>query len=173
MRLRDFIEHPLVHSAFAGIGVDQHHLRPANQQVSNTTLSIDPLPGGPGVWDITVPFDAQVVVFSLRSAHNCAEAGGMSGLIGIADRNSLHTTCADFGEHGTFGTTSYNAIYSKLSGAMNLSDKYFSSASDAIVLTDAYLIATGPVTRVLRTVWTNYGALVRTLAVWGQIGVLA
>jgi hypothetical protein len=173
MRLRGHREHPGEHAALTGVGVDQHHGRPSNAEVSNTTLTVDPLPGGPGVWDIPVPLDARVVKFSLRSGHTCSEGGGKAGVHGVATRSQLEATTFSLGGHGTIATSAYNACYSKRASAMNLSHKVFSAAdTESLALTEAYLTLTGPTTRVLRLVWTNYGTTVDTLNCWGEVQVV-
>jgi len=173
MRLNQPLRHLLSHSAYTNIGVDDHHDRPINIQVSNTVQVIQPLPGGPGVWDISVTLEASVVMFSFRSAHDCEPgAGGKAGVVGIATRNQLDAAAITLGGHGLPATTAYHAAYAKRAAALNLSDKIFSVGGDDIVLTDAYLTLTGPTTRVLRTTWTNYSAGNRTLDVRGQVQVI-
>jgi hypothetical protein len=173
MRLTKHTEHPNEHAALTDVGVDQHHDRPSNIEVSNTSLTVDPLPGGPGVWDIPVPLDARVVKFSLRSNHACSEGGGMAGVHGVATRSQLEATTFSLGGHATITTTAYNASYSKKASAANLSHKVFSAAAtESLALTEAYLTLTGPMTRVLRLVWTNYGVVVDTLNCWGEIQVI-
>jgi hypothetical protein len=176
MRLRDFMEHALDHAAYAAsITVDQHHVKPSSIQVSNTTLVVPPLPGGPGQWDIALPFDAQAVLFNFRSAHLLLGTG-VAGLTGVARRNSPYATdtvVASLGGDAPFaGYGSYNCIYAKAAGSLQLSHKIFSSAGQDITLTDAWIETTGPTARVLRTWWTNFGAGNRTLNVWGEVAVL-
>lgn len=172
MRLQDFIEHSLAHADYV-IGVDQHHIKPSSIQVANTSLSVSPLPGGPGVWDIALPYDAQVVLFSFRSNRTIAEGTGKAGVTGVASRNSLRSTAASLGGHSDLvGYGHYNCIYSKAGGSMQLSHKVFSDTGLYIALTDAWIETTGPTTRVLRTYWTNYGANYYTLNCWGQVAVL-
>ena len=171
MRLHDVLEHPLLHSDYL-ITVDQHHIRPYNLQASNTTLSVAPLPGGPGVWDISVHVDTLAALFSLRSIHTSAEGVANSGITGIAFRQQLHTTVFSFGGQGNLGVSSYNAVYSKPGGSTQLSHKIFDSAGDFIALTDAWLFLTSPTTRVLRTYWTNYGSSYKTLNCWGEIAIM-
>lgn len=172
MRLPDCIEHPLAHSAYA-ILADQHHIKPTSVQIANTTLSVSPLPGGPGVWDIALPFDAQAVIFSLRSNRTIAEASGKSGLVGVASRLITKTSCASIGGHADLaGYGAYSCVYSKAGGSVQLSHKIFASDGTDIALTDAWINLTGPTTRVLRTYWTNYGASYKTLDVSGQVAVL-
>lgn len=172
MRLRDPLRHAAEHDALTNVGADQHHDQPENIEVSNTTQTIDPLPGGPGVWDISVPLDARVAKFSFRSNHTVAEGGAKAGVHGIATRSSLETTTFSLGGHGTMTTTAYNACYSKKAAAMNLSHKVFSSGGDDIVLTDAYLYLVSASVRVLRTTWTNYGGSVYTLNCWGEVQII-
>jgi len=172
MRLQDYLEHPLVHSSFA-VTIDQHHIKPSVVQATNTVLSVSPLPGGPGVWDIALPFDAQAVIFNLRSNRTVAEASGKAGVTGVASRLITKTSCASLGGHMDLsGYGSYNCIYSKPGGSTQLSHKVFASDGTDIALTDAWINLTGPTTRVLRTYWTNYGASYKTLDVTAQIAVL-
>lgn len=172
MRLPDPLGQPTLHAALTAVGADDHHLRPDVVTASNTTQSIDPLPGGPGVWDIPVDLDAVVVLFSLRSPHVTEQAGGMAGVTGIATRSSLDAASASLGGSGTLSSTSYNAIYTKASGALNLSHKVFASTGADISLTEAHLVLTSATTRVLRLVWTNYSFGKRTLNARAEIGVL-
>jgi len=177
MRLVDPLEHALDHAGYAAsLTVDQHHIKPSNIQVVNTTLVISPLPGGPGQWDIALPFEALAVMFSFRSEHIVAEGGGMAGVTGVARRDSAYntrTTVASLGGHAqTVGYGSYNCIYSKAASSLHLSHKVFSSGGADIALTDAWIETTGPTTRVLRTWWTNFSAGNKTLWVSGQVAVL-
>jgi hypothetical protein len=173
MRLDDALRHPTTHAALTDVTPDQHHDRPANTEVSNTSLAIAPLPGGPGVWDIAVPVDARVVMFSLRSNRTITpEGGGKAGVLGIATRSQSEASTASLGGHSIFTEASYNAIFTKVAGAMVLSHKVFSSTGIDVALTDAYLVLTAPDTRVLRTTWTNYGAAVATLNCWGEVQVI-
>jgi len=172
MRLADPRQHPAVHAALTGVLPEQHHIRPSNVETSNTSLVVPPLPGGPGVWDISVPYDALVVAFYFRSALTVDDGGGKAGVSGIATRSQLQTTALSHGGDSTTAMTARNAWYSKVAAALNLSHKVFSSVGDAIALTDAWLYATGPSTRVLRTYWTNYGVALKTLNCWAEIAVL-
>lgn len=172
MRLPNWLEHPTVHSVLTNVGPDNHHRQPTALSAVNTTQVIPPLPGGPGVWDIAIPFDTLAVIFSLRSPHLGEAAGGMSGVTGIATRNSLDAATASLGGEGNLTSTSYSAMYAKAAAALNLSHKIFDSAGADISLTDIYLIATGPSTRVLRTQWTNYSAGNRTLSCYAELGLL-
>lgn len=175
MRLQDFLEHALSHGDYSGITVDQHHIKPSSIQVSNTILVVPPLPGGPGQWDIALPFDAAAVLFNFVSAH-VIWGTGKAGVTGVAKRNSAYatdTTVASLGGDQIFGGYgTYNCIYSKVSGALQLSHKIFSSGGADIALTDAWIETTSSTTRVLRTWWTNFAAANRTLNVWGEVAVL-
>lgn len=167
--------HAIAHDAYSNVGVDDHHIQPTNVEVSNTTLVVAPLPGGPGQWDIPVDFNAQAVMFTFRSNRTVELASAKAGVIGIANRNSLHTATFSAGGDvtvGAIGQTAYGAIYAKAGATLYLSHKIFSSGGSDIALTDCYLVATGPSTRVLRTTWTNFSAGNRTLNCWGQVGVL-
>lgn len=172
MRTQDLLRHALVHSAYSGVGVDDHHVQPTNVEVSNTTLVVPPLPGGPGQWDIPVAFDAQAVMFTFRSNRTVELASAKAGVIGVATRSSLDASTFSAGGDVSIGTTAYAAIYTKVGAALYLSHKIFDSAGADIALSDVYLAATGPSTRVLRTLWTNFSAGNRTLNVWGEVGVL-
>lgn len=172
MRLKDSVHHPLDHAGLTNVTADQHHDQPENIEASNTSLQVYPLPGGPDEWDISVPYEANVVLFSLRSNHTCGEGSSKSGVIGIATRSQFEASTVSLGGHGTISSGAYNASYSKKASALNLSHKIFSSAGDDIALTDAYLYATGPSTRVLRLVFTNYGASLLTLNCWAEIQVI-
>ncbi|MGD9156787.1 MAG: hypothetical protein PVG39_00135 [Desulfobacteraceae bacterium] len=173
MRLKEYREHPATHAALSNVGIDQHHDRPENIEVSNTSLLVYPLPSGPYTWDISVPLNAKVVKFSFRSNHTVAEGGGKAGVHGIATRNQFETTVFSLGGHGTTSITSYNAVYSKVASATNLSHKVFSQAdTESVCLTDAYLTLISGTERVLRTIWTNYGGSIETLNCWGEVQVI-
>jgi len=171
MRLEDYLMRALDHGVYVNVGTHDHHDQPENIEVSNTTLSVQPLPGGPGVWEIDIPDEATLVMFSFRSNHTVANGGAKAGVIGVANDNSLHTTAMGLGGHGTLGTSAYNHVYAKPAAALNLSDKIFSAGGDLISLTEAYITGTVP-NRKLRTEWTNYGASTLTLNCWGQIAVI-
>jgi hypothetical protein len=172
MRLYDPLGHPIDHDALTNVGPDDHHDRPENIEIANTTLSVPPLPGDPKAWDISVPFDAQVVKFSLRSNRTIAEGSAKAGVHGIATRSSLEATTFSLGGETSAAISAYNAAYSKKAAALNLSHKIFSSSGSNIALTDAYLTLIDASTRVLRLVWTNYGASSYTLNCWGEVQVI-
>jgi hypothetical protein len=172
MRLLSPLGHPLDHSALTNVLPDQHHDRPINIEVSNTTLNIYPLPGGPGQWDIAMPLNARIVKFSFQSNKVIAEGSGKAGVHGIATRSQFETTTFSLGGHGTTTTTAYNACYSKKASTMNLSHKVFASVGYYISLTEAYLTLISASERVFRTVWTNYGASIYTLHCIGQVQVI-
>jgi len=174
MRLPDPLLHALAHAAYSGVTVDQHHLKPVSVQASNTSLVVPPLPGGPSFWDISVPFAAQAVVFHFASVRYLTDGNGKAGVTGIANTQQfLAAAAVSIGGKATFmGYGSYSAVYTKASGALQLSDKTFDSTGDFIALTDAWLVATGPSTKVLRTQWTNYGSGNKTLNAYGEVGVL-
>jgi hypothetical protein len=173
VRLRDFLRHPLAHAALTNVSTDQHHVRPGNLEVANTTLTVYPLPGGPDEWDIVIPYAAQAVLFSFRSSNTTAEGGGKAGVVGIATRNQFDASTCSTGGHGTISSSSYNAVYTKRASALNLSHKVFASTGADVSLTEAYLYETVPgTTRVFRTVWTNYSAGLRTLNCWGEVAIL-
>lgn len=172
MRLKDF--NPELHKMLSNILPNQHHLQPYNIEVSNTTLNVSPLPGGPGVWDISIPYDTHVIKFGFRSPWTCAEGSGKAGIVGFTTRNGMtEATVMSAGGHGIISNTAYVAVYSKAAGAMNLSHKVFNALpGNYISLTDIYLTTTGPTTRVLRTQWTNYGTSYKTLNVWGEVQII-
>jgi hypothetical protein len=172
MRLQYLLEHPLIHSIYSGIGIDNHHDQPENIEAENTSLSVQPLPGGPGIWDIVVPLNANIVLFTFRSQHLVQDTGAMAGVTGIATRTLQHASSVDIGGATAMVDANKAVFYCKPGGALNLSDKIFSSAGTFITLTDAYLYLLNPTTRVLRTYWTNYGASILTLDARGQISVI-
>jgi len=173
MRTKDSVLHMLNHTGLTGVGADQHHLQPANLEISNTSLVVYPLPGGPYDWDIAIPYDTVACLFQLRSAHVVELAGATAGVVGVATRSSLWAATASVGGDTSITQTAYAAIYSKAAAAMNLSHKIFSSAGDAIALTEAYIVTTGPSTRKLRLTFTNYGASLKTLNCWGEVALLS
>lgn len=173
MRLKDLPQAVLDHSDLSNITDDQHHLRPSVISASNTTLIVPPLPGGPGEWDIAVPFDTSLVLFSFRSPWAVELSGAVAGVTGVATRSSLDASTASLGGQGNVISAAYNAIYTKAGAALNLSHKVFDAElNNSIALTDVAITATGPSNRVLRTYWTNYSAGNRTLSVYAEIGVL-
>lgn len=172
MRTQDLLKHALAHSVYSNVGAEDHHIQPSNIEVSNTTLVVAPLPGGPGVWDIPVDYDAVAVMFTFRSNRTVELSNAKAGVTGIATRSSLDASTFSAGGNVSIGQTAYGAIYTKVGAALYLSHKIFDSAGADIALTDIYLTATGPSTRVLRTTWTNFSAGNRTLNVWGEVGVL-
>jgi len=172
MRPEDALKHPTLHSAISNVLADQHHEAPSNIETSNTTLSVAPLPFGPGTWDVSVPYDTQAAIFSLRSNRTIELDTGKSGIVGVATRSSLHAATAGLGGHGVITTTAYAHCYAKAGGALYLSAKIFDSTGNYIALSNAYLTATGPSTRVFRTDWTNFAASYKTLNVWAELLVL-
>lgn len=171
MRLEDNLKHPLDHAGLSNVTIDQHHDQPENIEISNTTLSVEPAPGGPGTLDISMPSGANVVKFSLRSNRTVAEGYGKAGVHGIANRDQFDTTTFSLGGDTSIAITSYNACYTKVASHINLSHKVFSSVGDDIALSDAYLVA-NQWTVVLRLVFTNYGASTKTLNCWGEVQVI-
>lgn len=172
MRLRDLLQMARSHGALINVGIDDHHDQPENIEASNTTLSVEPLPGGPGVWDIPVPYEASVVLFSFRAARIIGQANARCGVTGIATRSRTHASSMSLGGPVSWPNPSQQAFYAKPGNALNLSHKVFSSGGQWISLSDAWLEATGPSTRVLRTEWTNYGYAYYTLSAYGEIAVL-
>jgi len=173
VRPEDLLRHPTIHAAISNVTADQHHVAPSNSEVSNTTLSVAPLPFGPGQWDLPVPLSTVAAIFSFRSNRTIELASGKSGVVGVATRSSLEAATAGLGGHGLITTTAYAHTYAKAAAALYLSAKIFDSTGADIALTDAYLTLTGPSTRVLRTTWTNFAAGYRTLNVWGEILLLS
>lgn len=172
MRLKDQLMHSLIHANYINVGIDDHHDQPENIEVINTTLSVPPLPAGPGVWDIAMPFNASVVLFAFRSPRIVETSQARAGVTGIATRNMLEAAAASIGGWTSITTASKVAFYSKPGGALNLSHKIFTGSGNYISLSDIWLAQTGPSTRVLRTQWTNYGFFYYTLDVRGEIQVL-
>lgn len=172
MRPQDQLQHPLIHAALSNVLPEQHHMKPDRVVVSNTTLAVPPLPGGPSSWDIAVDFDAVAVIFNLRSVRTVAEGAGKAGVIGIATRSILEASCASLGGYTSIPISAQNSWYTKPGGSLLLSHKVFDNAGEYIALTDAHLTLTGPTTRVLRLWWTNYAASYKTLDARGLVGVL-
>jgi len=159
------------HDGAANVGVDDHHIRPSNIEDSNTTLSVAPLPGGPGTWDIAIPFDAVAVKATLRGPITTQPGGpGKVGVILICSRDFLEGSTVAFGS--PTGSSNYGALYSQAGGALYLSDKFFSNTYGEIALSNARIVQTGPSTRVLRLEFTNFAAGYRTLQCWAEIGVV-
>ena len=173
MRTRSSLKHRLDHTGLNGVTPDQHHLAPSNIETSNTTDTVDPLPGGPTIWDISVPYDAIAVHFAFRSNHSTEFSTAKAGVRGVATRSLLEASAFSVGGHGTLGTSSYHAVYSKKAACIDLSHTVFSASGDDICLTEAYLYESSPGVRVFRTVWTNYGVSTKTLSVYAEIGVFA
>lgn len=173
MRLDDFLRHPKAHTALVDVGIDDHHDQPEVIEESNTVLSVEPLPGGPGVWDIAVPLEASVVLFAFRAAKATGPASvGHAGCAGCATRNSYEAASVSIADWSQFPIHQVQAFYAKRASALNLSHKVFTSSGQYVSLSDAYLTLTGPSTRVFRTLWTNYGASYYTLTAYGLVGVV-
>jgi hypothetical protein len=173
MRLEDALEHPTMHSALTNVLSGDHHRAPYRIAISNTTLVVPPLPGGPSNWDVSVPEDVVGAIVSLRSARTVEMAGGNAGVVVIVTRSSIEASSFSLGGNATLASAAYNAIYTKAASALNLSHKVFSSGGADISLTEAYLTLTGPSTRVLRLTWTNYSAGNRTLDARGEVVLLS
>ena len=173
MRLEDFRDVPMTHDALNGVGIDDHHDQPEVIEAVNTSLSVEPLPGGPSTWDIPMPLNAEVVLFSFRAAKITGPgSNGRAGCTGIATRSSIEASSVSFANWATHPIHQLQAFYSKPAAALNLSHKVFTSSGNYVALTEAYLTLTGPSTRVLRTLWTNYGFSYYTLNAWGEIAVI-
>jgi len=172
VKTRDPLDHPLAHAALTNVTIDQHHIRPSNISVVNTTQSIAPLPGGPDDWDIAIPFDTQVVRLSLRSAWQTDDVGGMGGVHVIAGRTAyLQASSFSQGGPSNWRSGGYFGVFAKPASSLDLSHRIFDS-SGKIALTDVYIAQTGPSTRVLRTSWTNYGASYLTLSAYGEVHIM-
>lgn len=173
MKLSDLLSHPMSHEPFINVGIDDHHDQPEIIEAVNTSLSVSPLPGGPGVWDIPVPLNAQVVAFSFKAAKATGPGGnGNAGVAGVATRSSIEASALSFADWSQHPIWQLPAFYSKPAASLNLSHKVFTASGEFISLTDIYLTLTGPSTRVLRTEWTNYGFAYYTLNAWGEIAVI-
>lgn len=163
---------PAAHSVLTNVTADQHHNQPVNVEFSDTTSTVEPLPGGPRIIDIEVPSETNIVMFNLRSLHTVAFASGKAGAIGIATDNTIEASCMSVGGHASLASTSYNAVYTKPSGASLLTHKVFDQSNNmTVALSDAHLVTSGS-GRYLRLAFTNYGAFFETLNVWGEIGVI-
>jgi len=172
MRVQDQLAHNLAHGNYINVGLDNHHDQPENIEVLNTTLSVSPLPGGPGVWDIAIPFNASILMFSFRGPKVVETSQARAGVTGIATRSSIQTSAASIGGWTSITTANKVAFYSKPGGALNLSHKVFTIAGNYISLSDAWIHQTGPSTRVFRTQWTNYGFSYHTIDVRGEVAVI-
>lgn len=170
MRLQDYLMKVPDHAEYINVGINDHHDQPSHIETSNTSLVVQPLPGGPGVWLINLTNNATVIMFTFRSNHLTWQGTAHAGVIGIATTNQLRTSAMTWGGHGTQTTTSYNMVYTKAAAALNLSDKIFSSGGADISLTECYIVTGTP--NQLRTEWTNYSAGLRTLNVWCEISIL-
>ena len=164
---------PRSHAALTNVLAGQHHRAQETQQISNTSLSVSPLPGGPGVWDISVDEDVVAVMLALRSNNTTWVNGFKAGVALLVGRSMLDAAAFGAGGAGSITITSFAHTYAKKAGAVYLSDRIFSDTGDMIALTDAYLTLTAPSTRVLRTTWTNHDASYRTLNVWGEMTLLS
>lgn len=158
------------HAGATNVGVDDHHIRPSNVEASNTTLSVSPLPGGPGQWDIPLPDDAEAVMFTLRGPLTTHPGGPAKvGVIGVCSRAYLEASTVAFGS--PTGSSNYGAIYSQAAGALYLSDKFFSNTYGELALSEARIVdVTG--SRYLRLEFTNFAAGYRTLDCRAEIGVV-
>jgi len=169
----DPLVHVLKHASATGVSIDQHHIRPSSISISNTSQSIPPLPGGPGEWDVSVPFDAKVAMLILRSNWQTNDFGGKGGGHWIATRTA-YLDASGFSHGGpTFWQSGgYFGFNTKPGTSLELSARIFTSSGAYISLTDAYLAQTGPSSRVLRMSFTNYGASYYTLYAVGEVQIL-
>jgi hypothetical protein len=120
-----------------------------------------------------MPYDAQAVMFSLQGGTPIAEGNARPGVIGVASRDSDGASTVSVGGPTSTAITAYCAAYSRPGGAANLSHKIFTTSGWYVSLTNAYLVAIGPSTRVLRLEFTNYGGSNYTLWCKGEIQVMA
>jgi hypothetical protein len=170
MRVVSPILVPENHAGLTNVTPGQHHLPPGSIEISNTTLNVPPLPGGPSDWDVQVDDDALAVLFHLRSNENTQPGfGAKAGVIGIATIKYLEASVVSFGHKGAVST--YAAIYAQAAYALNLSHKIFGSVAESVALSDAKLVDSGG-HRYFRTTWTNYSAGYSTLQCWGEVGVI-
>lgn len=173
MRLFDSLHHPIDHRMYEEQTASDHHIAPQRFAVSNTTLVVDPLPGGPGVWDISIAYDASMVMFRFRGPHRTEQGLSRAGVVGLATRNQLGASSMSVGGWKQIPIASDYAVYTKPAGAINLSHKVFTASAEAICLTDAWIYETVPgTTRVFRTYWTNYGVAQYTLNAYGEIAIV-
>ncbi len=168
MRLEQHLQHPTLHSALTNVLDGDHHRRPGEMTISNTSLLVPPLPGDPGTWDIPVDDSVVGAVVSLRSVHMTGLGGGRAGCIVVVTRSPIEAASFSIGGSGTLSTTAYNAIYTKASAALNLSHKIFDSSGVSISLTHAELILI-VASRFLRLMFTNYSAGMKTLDARGEV----
>lgn len=171
MRLQDPVATIRDHAELINVGIDDHHDAPENIEVSNTSQVVFPLPGDPGEWDIPLPDDANIVMFTFRSANVVQNGGARAGVLGVATSHQFACTTMTLGGHGSAVTTAYNMCYSSPASALNLSDKIFDNAGADISLTACYIEGAAG-SRVLHTEWTNYSAGLRTLSVYGEVAVI-
>lgn len=170
---RDPLLHVLKHAAATNVLPDQHHLRPSSISIANTTQSIEPLPGGPGVWDVAVPFDAKVARLTLRADWQTNDEGGEGGGHWIVTRTAyLEATGLNQSGPATWQSGSYFGFFAHPAASLDLSHKIYTPSGPYIALTDAYLAQTGASTRVLRMTFTNYGAAYYTLHAVGEVQIL-
>jgi len=172
-RAKDHLVHVLKHSAATGIGIDDHHRRPSNLSIANTSLAIEPLPGGPTQWDVAVPFDTKVAILALRSAWQTSDVGGAGGGCWIVTRTAyLDASGYTHGGPSSWQSGGYFGFNAKPGTSLDLSARIFTSSGQYVALTDAYLAQTGPSARVLRMSFTNYGSSYYTLHAVGEVQLL-
>ena len=165
------LKHPTQHAALTNVTSEQHHMLPENIPVSNTTQSIPPLPGGPGQWDIPIPFETTMAKLALRSPWQTDDKGGKGGVHAlVSDVAYLEATSFSQGGPSSWQSGGYFGVFAKPAASLDLSQRIFDSTGK-IALTDAYITTTGPSTKVLRTTWTNYGASYLTLSAIGEVHV--
>lgn len=170
---RDPLLHAFKHSVATNITIDQHHLRPSNISISNTTQAIEPLPGGPGEWDVPVPFDAKVARLTLRADWQTNDQGGEGGGHWVVTRTAyLDATGFDYAGPVGWQSGAYISCFAKPAASLDLSHRIYTASGPYVALTDAYLAQTGATTRVLRMSFTNYGAAYYTLHAVGEVEIL-
>jgi hypothetical protein len=167
------LRHIFKHSAATNVQPDQHHLCPSTIPIQNTTQSVSPLPGGPGIWDVAVPLNTKYVSLELVSGLQSNDAGGKRGGRWIATRTAwLEATGMSFGGPTNWRSGSYVGAFTKITGGTDVSHRIWTTSGSYIALSDVYLPLTSPTTRVLRMVFTNYGSSNYILTVYGEIEVL-
>jgi len=163
------LQHAIDHDLYSDIGVDDHHDRPSAFHVSNTTLNVPPLPGGPAVWDISVPTNAKVVQFLFQGPKVVAPQSGKAGAGAIAYDAGYRATGQGIGAWTSMATTNYTSIWSLMVSSF-IGYKVFTASGEYVGLSNAYLLTSGG--RWLRTEWTNIGASNYTLTAKGIVAVL-
>lgn len=167
------IRHVFKHAALTNVQSDQHHLPPEGIPIQNTTQSVPPLPGGPGYWQISVPFDTNYAGVSLVSGWQSNDVGGKRGGRWLVTRNQWQdATGMSWGGSTAWRNSCYVGMFSRVAGSLEVSHRIWTLSGLYISLTDAVITQTGPSSRVLQLEFTNYGASSYTLTVYGEIMVM-